>query len=40
MGVAELVDAEVDPSPGAVALPAVVGGVVGQRAAIPVEAGA
>jgi hypothetical protein len=39
MGVAELVDAEVDPGLGAVALPAVVGGVVGQRPAAAVDAG-
>jgi hypothetical protein len=38
--VAQLVDLDVEPGGGAVAVPAVVGGVVGQRAAAAVDAGA
>ncbi|WP_425434805.1 hypothetical protein [Nonomuraea jiangxiensis] len=40
VGVAQLVDVEVDASGGAVALPAVVGGVVAQRPAGAVDGGA
>ena len=40
VGVAQLVDADVDPGRAAVALPPAVGGVVGQRPARPVDAGA